>query len=50
MVYGEVMASSREWAGEHSPEDGDARERTLWTNRKSTEMVRSVATTHSGNK
>lgn len=39
MVYGEVMACSRKSVGGHIPEDGDARERTLWRNRKSIEMV-----------
>lgn len=46
------MASSRKLVGGHIPEDGDARERTLWRSRKLVpqEMVMSVATTHSGNK
>lgn len=33
------MASSRKSVGGHIPEDGDARERTLWRSRKLIEMV-----------
>lgn len=39
MVYGEVMASGRKWVGGHIPEDGDARERSLWRSRKLIKMV-----------